>query len=268
MYDYSVPKSNRVIYNRVWCYGVLLSLIFIYKEIVLSKLVCFVFSALNEKPIYAIINVVVKITNILPPETITNVLHQQMQVTKVLAYDDTNSININVYGELGNTIEKGNVYNMAFLQIHNYSLQRLLKTTDWTQLTISPTKIETPSSIIDTQTEVLNTKISKVDQNDLVIAYYCPSLAIPATPDHEGIIDGSCGLMATKDKCLTNDKLLVTVVNESVEISLQVNLSMLTSCYGINSDAKKFAKSLITTPVNVRYDNVYQTILLLEKYAD
>ena len=176
---------------------------------------CFVFSALNEKPIYAIINVVVKITNILPPETITNVLNQQMQVTKVLAYDDTNSININVYGELANTIEKDNVYSMTFLQIHNYSSQRLLKTTDRTQITISSTNIETPSSIIDTQTEVLNTKISKVDQNDLVITYYCPSCAIPVTPDYERIIDCSCGLMAMKDKCLTDDKLFVAVVNGS-----------------------------------------------------
>ena len=75
---------------------------------------CFVFSALNEKPIYASINGVVKITNILPPEAITNVLNQQMQVTKVLAYDDTNSINIDVYGELANTIEKDNVYSMTF----------------------------------------------------------------------------------------------------------------------------------------------------------
>ena len=73
--------------------------------------------------------------------------------------------------------------------------------------------------------------------------------------------------MDTKDKCLTNDKLFVAVVR-SVEINLQVNLSMLMSCYGIHSDAKKFAKSIITTPVNVRYDNVNQTILLLEKYAD
>ena len=149
---------------------------------------CFAFTAFNEKPIYVIINVVVKISNILRPETITNVLNQQMQVTNVLAYDDTNSININVYGQLASTIEKDNVYSMTFLQIHNYSSQRLLKTTDRTQITISSTNIETPSSIIDTQTEVLNTKISKVDQNDLVIAYYCPSCAIPVTPNHEGII--------------------------------------------------------------------------------
>ena len=74
--------------------------------------------------------------------------------------------------------------------------------------------------------------------------------------------------MATKDKCLTNDKLFVAVVNESVVINLQVNLSMLISSYGIHSDAKKFAKSIITTSVNVRYDNVNQTILFLEKYAD
>ena len=47
---------------------------------------CFVFNALNEKLIFAIINVVVKITNILPPEIITNILNQQMQVAKVLAY--------------------------------------------------------------------------------------------------------------------------------------------------------------------------------------
>ena len=90
---------------------------------------CFVFSALNEKPIYVIINVVAKITNILPPETITNVLNQQMQVTKVLAYDDTNLININVYGLLANTVQKDNVHSMTFLQILNYSLQTLLKTT-------------------------------------------------------------------------------------------------------------------------------------------
>ena len=127
-------------------------------------------------------------------------------------------------------------------------------------------KYRKPSSIIDTQTKVLNTKISKVDQNDLVIAYYCPSCAIPVTPNHEGIIDCSCGLMATKVKCLTNDKLFVAVVNGSMEINLQGNLSMLISSYGIQSDAKKFSKSIITTPVNVRYDN--QTILLLEKYAD
>ena len=72
--------------------------------------------------------------------------------------------------------------------------------------------------------------------------------------------------MVTKDKCLTNDKLFVAVVNGSMEINLQGNLSMLISSYGIQSDAKKFSKSIITTPVNVRYDN--QTILLLEKYAD
>ena len=167
----------------------LLSLIFIHKQIIVSKLLCFVFSALNEKPIYAIINVVVKITNILPPETITNVLNQQMQVTKVLAYDDTNSINIDVYGELANTTEKDNVYSMNFLQIHNYSLQRLLKTTDRTQITISSINIETPSSIIDTQKVVLITTISKVDQNDLVIAYYCQSCALLVTPDHEGKTD-------------------------------------------------------------------------------
>ena len=98
-----------------------------------------------------------------------------MRVTKVLAYDDTNTININVYGELANTFEKDNVYSVTFLQIHNYSLQKLLKTTGQTQFTISSTNIETPNSIIDTQTEVLNTKISQVDQNDLVITYYCPS---------------------------------------------------------------------------------------------
>ena len=81
MYGYLVPESNRVIYNRVWCHILLLLLIFIYKKIIISKLVCFVFRASNEKPIYAIINVAVKIANILPPETITNVLNQQMQVT-------------------------------------------------------------------------------------------------------------------------------------------------------------------------------------------
>ena len=244
MYDYSVPESNRVIYKRVWCNGVLLSLIFLYKKIIVSKLACFVFSALHEKLIYAIINVVVKITNILPPETITNVLNQQMQVTKDLAYNDTNLINVNKYGKLANTIEKDSVYSLTFLQIHNYNSQRLLKTTERTQITISSTNIETPSSIIDTQTEVLNTKISKVDQNDLVIAYYCPSCAIPATPDHEGITDCSCGLMATKEKRLTNGKLFVGVVNGSVEINLQVNLLMLISCYGIHSAQRSLQSQL------------------------
>ena len=52
-----------------------------------------------------------------------------MEVTKVLADDDKNLINANDIN-LANTIEKGNVYRMTFLQIHNYSLQRLLKTTD------------------------------------------------------------------------------------------------------------------------------------------
>ena len=122
---------------------------------------CFVFSALSEKPIYTVLNVVVKITNILPPEKITNVLNQQMQLTKVLEYYDISSININVYEELANIIEKDNVYSMTFLQIYNYGSQRLLKTTDRTQITISSSNIETPSSIFDTQTAVLNIKISE-----------------------------------------------------------------------------------------------------------
>ena len=112
----------------------------------------FIFSALNEKPVYAIINVVVIITNMLLPETITNALNQQMHITRFSAYDDTYSININVYGELTNTIEKYNVYSMTFLKIHNYSLQRLLKATKRTQ--IFSANIEIPSNILDTQTEV------------------------------------------------------------------------------------------------------------------
>ena len=78
-----------------------------------------------------------------------------------------------------------------------------------------------------------------------------------------GIIGNcSCGLMETKDRCLINDKLFVAVVNGSAEINLQVNLSMLISCYGIHSDAKKFAKSIITTPVKVRYDNVSNNFII------
>ena len=63
-------------------------------------------------------------------------------------------------------------------------------------------------------------------------------------------------------------KLFVAVVNGSVKINLEVNLSMLISYYVIHSAAKKFAKLIITTLVNVHYHSVNQTILLLEKYAD
>ena len=69
--------------------------------------------------------------------------------------------------------------------------------------------------------------------------------------------------MATRDKHLTNDKLFLAVVNGSVEINLQVNLSMLIYCHGIRSDAKKFAKPIITTLVNARYDKVNQTVRII-----
>ena len=74
--------------------------------------------------------------------------------------------------------------------------------------------------------------------------------------------------MATKDQCLTNDKVVCGSGQWISGNKCQVNLSVLISCYGIQSDAKKFAKSIITTPVNVHYDNLNQTILLLEKYVD
>ena len=61
-------------------------------------------------------------------------------------------------------------------------------------------------------------------------------------------------------------KLFVAVVNGSVKINLEVNLSMLISYHVIHSAAKKFAK--LITLVNVHYHSVNQTILLLEKYAD
>ena len=47
-----------------------------FKKIIVSELVCFVFSALNKKQLYAIIIVVVKITNKLPRETISNMLNE------------------------------------------------------------------------------------------------------------------------------------------------------------------------------------------------
>ena len=88
------------------------------------------------------------------------------------------------------------------------------------------------------------TKISKTEQNDLVIAYYCPSCAITVTPDHEEIIDCPCGLIATKDKFFTNDELFVAVVNGYLEINLKVNLSMFLSYYGIVVDSRSLQSGL------------------------
>ena len=62
-----------------------------------------------------------KVTIISPTETVTDTLGQTIYATKVLAYDNADSIGINAYGELSNMLEKNKICNLAFSQIHNFN---------------------------------------------------------------------------------------------------------------------------------------------------
>ena len=57
---------------------------------------CFRFlSALNENSTFDLVNVIVKVINISPPETIFDAIGQTLDITKALAFGITSSIRIN-----------------------------------------------------------------------------------------------------------------------------------------------------------------------------
>ena len=62
-------------------------------------------SALNEKSILDVVKILVKLTNILPPQTNVNPFGQNIHVTKALAFDNTFSETI-ASGELSKVPEK------------------------------------------------------------------------------------------------------------------------------------------------------------------
>ena len=93
-------------------------------------------------------------------------------------------------------LKKNKIYNITFLQIHNFNSKSFLKTTDWTQITInSSSNMHKPENFVG----FFNTNITKLDPNALIVTFNRPTFNKTVTPDHENFHNCSCGSMVSKD---------------------------------------------------------------------
>ena len=65
-----------------------------------------------------------KVTNILPPETIVDAIGKILCITKALAFDNTSSIRIRFYHALAEVPQNNKSYNITYLKIQNYNSER------------------------------------------------------------------------------------------------------------------------------------------------
>ena len=69
-----------------------------YLNLTLCTDYCFrFFSSLNKKWVLDLVNVILKVTNISPPEAIADAIEQTLRVTKALTFDSFSSIRVNFY---------------------------------------------------------------------------------------------------------------------------------------------------------------------------
>ena len=108
--------------------------------------------------------------------------------------------------------------------------------------------------------------IGSVNQIASAITYTCPDCSNEVALDHENLVDCTCGLTSAKDSCIVNDKVKVSVKNEkSIKVNLITTVGLLRSCYEQHGTIKPFAKSILTTPFIICYNNVELKVLSIEK---
>ena len=137
---------------------------------------------MNKRSVFDLVNVTVKITNILPP--IVDAFGQNLSITKALAFDNTLSIRINFYYDLAEVPQNNETYNITYLQVQNYNTEKFLKTTECTI-----TKINKPDDFVNTESNIDNTKVISVVQKSLSKTFYCSDCNEEVTPDHEDLVD-------------------------------------------------------------------------------
>ena len=119
---------------------------------------------------------------------------------------------------------------------------------------------------MDTETTIYNTKVASANQIASTISYTCPDCSNEVALDHEALVDCTCGLMCATDSCIVNDKVQVSVKNEkSIKVNLITTVGLLRSCYGQHGTIKPFAKSILTRPLNICYNNVELKVLPVKK---
>ena len=118
---------------------------------------------------------------------------------------------------------------------------------------------------MDTETTIYNTKVLSVDQNALATTYTCLDCGNEFTPNHKDLVGCTCGLMSATVSCVVNNKLMVSVKTEKlIKANLITTVGLLLSCYWQHETIKLFAKSILTTPINMCHNNVELKVLSIK----
>ena len=75
--------------------------------------------------------------------------------------------------------------------------------------------------------------------------------------------------MVAKESCIVDDKVVITVKSHQVlKLNLVTTLEVLQTCYGKHENIKQFVKAVLTTLVNISYNNVELKLLTIELYTE
>ena len=75
--------------------------------------------------------------------------------------------------------------------------------------------------------------------------------------------------MAAKEWCIVDDKVVITVKShQALKLNLVTTSEVLQTCYGKHENIKQFVKAVLTTLVNISYNNVELKLLTIELYNE
>ena len=117
------------------------------------------------------VNVIVKVSNDLSPETIVDAIGQTLRISKASIFDNTLSIRINFYHDFRSTSKQQNIqhYLLADSHIQFRKIRNARKTMERTKIeTDEVTKINTPDDFVNAESNTgNNTMVVSVDQISL-----------------------------------------------------------------------------------------------------
>ena len=83
------------------------------------------------------------------------------------------------------------------------------------------------------------------------------------------MVDCLCGAMVSKELCIVNEKVVITVKShQSLKLNLVTTSGVLQTGYGKHENIKQFANAILTTSVNISYNNVELKVLTIGRYTE
>ena len=179
---------------------------------------------------------------------------------------------VTMFGESAGCITEGITYNITHVYIGKYKQDRILKTSDVSQITKSNAQLNIDIGQRDVELSIkdIHCNIVVVDMKSLATTVSCPKCATEVSIDDDIVICTNCSLMTTEDQCKSKCAIACTLMEKvsnkkhEVEVVESV-LTKVVSC-SINENIK-FLKQLIKLDLVATVDLRENRIVNLELHS-